>query len=70
MSLADQASARKDSQNEDMDNLMEEAGQEDLADLNAQIPESLHRRVKMQAVQQDTTIREEVIAALEAHLTD
>lgn len=70
MNLADQASARNETQNGNMDSLKDEAGQEDLADLNAQIPESLHRRVKMQAVQQDTTIREEVIAALEAHLTD
>ena len=43
---------------------------EELQRLNVDIPKRLHRALKQRAVNDDTNIREQVIAALAAHLNE
>lgn len=47
---------------------MEEAASEPTKRLNANVPESLHRAVRMEAVRQDTNMKTVLIEALEEYL--
>ena len=49
---------------------LEEAGKEEMKRLNLDIPASLHSRIRLQAVKDETLIREIVIAALHNYLDE
>lgn len=39
-----------------------------MVNINIQLPDDLHKRVKLSAVQQDTTVKDYIIAALDEEL--
>jgi hypothetical protein len=58
----------KPTEREDTDELVEDAAQEDQVRLNADVPRSLRKRVQKQSVEEERTIREVVIDAMEEYL--
>jgi len=52
----------------DTDELREDAAQEDQVRLNADVPRSLRKKVQMQSVKEERSIREVVIDAMEEYL--
>ena len=60
--------ARKATRNRHLDQVNEEAGKEATQRLNADVPLSLYKRVRVQAADENRTIRELLIDAVEAYL--
>lgn len=58
----------KPTERDDTDELVEDAAQEDQVRLNADVPRSLRKRVQRQSVEEERTIREVVIDAVEEYL--
>lgn len=58
----------KPTERDDTDELVEDAAQEDQVRLNADVPRSLRKRVQKQSVEEERTIREVVIDAVEEYL--
>jgi len=52
----------------DTNELREDAAQEDQVRLNADVPRSLRKKVQMQSVKEERSIREVVIDAMEEYL--
>ena len=59
-------SGRRDS--ETKDRVLEELSAEPTKRLNVEVPASLHRRLKVESANRDTTITEMVVVALERYL--
>lgn len=66
-SLAEQT-AQKTTSNPDLDDLKDEAAEEDLQALNAEIPERLHKEAKRYALEHDMYLRDVLIRALSEFL--
>ena len=62
-------SSKPSGQSETTREAAEQAGEEDTTRLNAEIPNSLHRRVKIQAASQDSSMKDVVVQALEEYLS-
>jgi len=60
----------KPTDRDDKDELVKDAAQEDQVRLNADVPKSLRKRVQIQAAKEERNIREVVIDAMEAYLSD
>lgn len=60
----------KPTERDDTDDLVEDAAQEDQVRLNADVPKSLRKRVQKRSVEEERTIREVVIDAVEQYLAD
>ena len=60
----------KPTERDDTDDLVEDAAQEDQVRLNADVPKSLRKRVQKRSVEEERTIREVVIDAVERYLED
>jgi hypothetical protein len=60
----------KPTNRDDKDELVEDAAQEDQVRLNADVPKSLRKRVQIQAAKEERNIRDVVIDAVEAYLSE
>ncbi|MCS4198360.1 hypothetical protein GGP46_003231 [Salinibacter ruber] len=60
----------KPTDREDVDELREDAAQEDQVRLNADVPKSLRKRVQIQAAKEERNIREVIISAVEEYLSE
>lgn len=56
------------SSGQDTSELEEDVAQEEITQLNVEIPTSLHRRLKVVSARRDVTMREVVITVLDRHL--
>jgi predicted HicB family RNase H-like nuclease len=54
--------------NQDLQNVLNEAKKEAVTPLHVQLPESLMKRLRIYAVEQDKSLRDVVIEALEAKI--
>lgn len=59
----------KPTDREGTDELLDDAGQEDQVRLNADVPKSLRKRVRIQSAKEERSIREVVIDAVEEYLS-
>jgi len=59
----------KPTDREGTDELLEDAGQEDQVRLNADVPRSLRKQVRIQSAREERSIREVVIDAVEEYLS-
>lgn len=66
--LSNQATARQSPNADNFDQLKDKAGEEETSPLNAEIPASLHQEIKLLAVRKNTTMRRQIIDALQEHL--
>ena len=59
----------KPTDREGTDELIDDAGQEDQVRLNADVPKSLRKRIRIQSAKEERSIREVVIDAVEEYLS-
>ena len=58
---------KREAPNETRD-MIEEAGQEETVRLNADIPKSLHTRLRVKALEEDKSMKDLLIGLIEGHL--
>jgi hypothetical protein len=60
----------KPTEREGTEELIDDAAQEDQVRLNADVPKSLRKKVQMLSVEQECSMREVIIDALEEYLSE